>query len=299
MFDSPLSASPYEVLGVDPSVGDDELRRAYRMRLRQTHPDTGGDAAVFIRVQQAWELVGTPEARTGYDRGHDEEARRRWAGPGGRTASGTRPRSRVHGAAGGWRRRRYRELASEWAGHDLTENQAYDPAFVRTAPWEVKRMLADAVAEEATGALVEDLGIGFTVWHDVAVGTDARHKLDHVVLSPSGLYALLSEDLGDTVRFRQGEVIGASTPIADLLGRARAVARAAKVRFGGAILVLPDDDLEQGVVPLGERRGIPTVAVRRSVLPAVLRAGVPGARTIGGNELFDVRTRLAQTIRHV
>lgn len=304
MFDSPLAASPYEVLGVDPAVGDDDLRRAYRVRLRQTHPDTGGDAAVFIRVQHAWELIGTAEARARYDRGRDEDARRRWAGPASRAASsGTRPRSRVHGQAGAWRRRRYLQLAADWAGHELSEHQAYDPTFVRTAPWEVRRMLADALAEEATGEMVAELGIGFTVWHDVAVGTDAAHKLDHVVLSPSGLYAVMSEDVGDTVRFRQGEAIGqalgGSTPIADLLRRARAVARAAKVRFGGAILVLPDDDLDQAVVPLGERRGIPTVAVRRSALRGILRSGVPEARTIGGNELFDVRTRLQQTVRLV
>ena len=312
MFDSPLSASPYEVLGVDPTASDEELRRAYRLRLRQSHPDTGGDAAVFIRVQHAWELIGTAQARAGYDRGRDDDARRRWARhPSPGAFGGTRPRTRVHGEAGGWRRRRYVELAAEWAGHDLDENQAYDPTFVRTAPWDVRRMLADALAEEATGEMVEELGIGFTAWHDVAVGTDAAHKLDHIVLGPSGLFALMSEDVGDTVRFRQGEAIGpalgqalgqalgGSTPIADLLGRARAVARAAKVRFGGAILVLPDDDLEQAVVPLGELRGIPTVALRRSALRGILRAGVPGGRIIGGNELFDVRTRLAQTVTHV
>ena len=70
MFDSPLSASAYDVLGVDPATDDEALRRAYRLRLRQTHPDTGGDAAVFIQVQRAWELVGTAEARAAYDRGH-------------------------------------------------------------------------------------------------------------------------------------------------------------------------------------------------------------------------------------
>ncbi|WP_031206780.1 DnaJ domain-containing protein, partial [Microbacterium maritypicum] len=62
MFDSPLSASAYEILDVDPTVDDVELRRAYRLRLRQTHPDTGGDAAMFIQVQRAWELVGTVES---------------------------------------------------------------------------------------------------------------------------------------------------------------------------------------------------------------------------------------------
>ena len=70
MFDSPLSASAYEVLGVAPDSTDEDLRKAYRLRLRQTHPDTGGDAAQFVQVQRAWELVGTEAARASYDRGH-------------------------------------------------------------------------------------------------------------------------------------------------------------------------------------------------------------------------------------
>jgi hypothetical protein len=150
--------------------------------------------------------------------------------------------------------------------------------------------------------------MGFTVWHDVATSTEpgrARDadKLDHVVLSPSGLYGMMSEDFAETARFRRGEIIGANVdgraPVATLLARMRVIARAAKVRFGGAIIVLPDDDLDQAVTPLGKVRGIPVVVVRRSALAMVLRQGVPGARDIGGNELFDVRTRLQQTIRFV
>ena len=69
MSDSPAAPSPYEVLGVRPDVSHDELRRAYRRLLRETHPDTGGTAAAFQAVQQAWELVGDPEDRARYDRG--------------------------------------------------------------------------------------------------------------------------------------------------------------------------------------------------------------------------------------
>ena len=57
MFDSPLSASAYQVLGVEPTVDEEALRKAYRLRLRETHPDTGGEASVFIQVQRAWELA--------------------------------------------------------------------------------------------------------------------------------------------------------------------------------------------------------------------------------------------------
>jgi hypothetical protein len=304
MFDSPLSASAYEVLGVAPGADEAELRRAYRLRLRRTHPDTGGDAAEFIRVQRAWELVGTPEARAAYDRGRgsfEEPVADDWhvrSAP-----ADTRPRARSYGHPGGWRRERYLELIREWVGRGQDVPDPYAPELVRSAPMELRRMLADALAEEATARTIADLGIGFTVWHDVAAGEDPRDKLDHVVLSPSGLYGVMSEDFGGEVRFRRGEIIGAevgaAAPVAALLSRMRTVARAAGVRFGGAIVVLPDDDLPQALTPLGRVRGLPVAVVRRSVLGHLLRAGVPGARDIGGNELFDVRSRLQQTIRFV
>jgi len=311
MFDSPLSASAYEVLGVDPTATVEQIKLAFRLRLRQTHPDAGGDAAAFIQVQRAWELIGTPEARIVYDRGHGfgtvsgasspEQDWSGWRAPAPR--ADTRPKARAYGHPGGWRRERYLALMREWAGRGVDLDDPYDPALVRSAPLEIRRLLADALAEEATAGTVSDLGMGFTVWHDVATGTDPREKLDHVVLSPSGLYGVMSEDFAETARFRRGEIIGENVdgraPVASLLARMRVIARAAKVRFGGAIIVLPDDDLEQAVTALGKVRGIPVVVVRRSTLGMILRQGVPGARDIGGNELFDVRTRLQQTVRFV
>lgn len=304
MFDSPLSASAYEILEVDPAVDDAELRRAYRLRLRQTHPDTGGDAAIFIQVQRAWELIGTPEGRAAYDRRTGVTADSDWSGwrpPAPR--ADTRPRARAYGHPGGWRRERYLSLIREWAGRGVEVPDPYDPALVRAAPRELRRMLADALAEEATARTVSDLGMGFTVWHDVAAGPDADDKLDHVVLGPSGLYGVMSEDFGGVVGFRRSEItgptLGTRAPVTTALARMRIVARAAKVRFGGAIIVLPDDDLAQAVTPLGSIRGVPVVVVRRSALSRVLRTGVPNARAIGGNELFDVRTRLQQTVRFV
>lgn len=311
MFDSPLSASAYEVLGVDPTATEEQIKRAFRLRLRQTHPDAGGDAAAFIQVQRAWELIGTAQSRAAYDRGHGfatasattttEQDWSRWHAPAPRTD--TRPRARAYGHPGGWRRERYLALIREWAGHGVDLPDPYDPALVRSAPIEIRRLLADALAEEATASTVADLGMGFTVWHDVDTSGDPADKLDHVVLSPSGLYGVMSEDFAETARFRRGEIIGRAVdgraPVASLLARMRVIARAAKVRFGGAIVVLPDDDLDQAVTPLGKVRGIPVVVVRRSALSMVLRQGVPGARDIGGNELFDVRTRLQHSIRFV
>jgi len=295
MFDSPLSASPYEVLGVSPSAPDDELRRAYRLRLRETHPDTGGEAAVFIRVQRAWELVGTPEQRAAYDRtrGSDTEWEA-WRAPSAR--ADTRPRPQTYGEPGVRRRARYESLMREWSGGEV---DPYAPAVVGRAPRDLRRLLATALAEEGTADAVAGLGMGFTLWHGVAV--EPEGQLDHIVLGPSGLYGVMSADFGGVVGFRAGEITGPSlgtlAPVTTLLAQIRGIARAAKVRFSGGIVVLPDDDLAMAVTPLGRRRDLPTAVVRRSALPSLLRAGVPGARVIGGNELFDVRSRLRASIR--
>ncbi|MHC2999857.1 J domain-containing protein [Microbacterium sp. HJ5] len=317
MFDSPLSASAYEVLGVDPKASEDDLRKAYRLRLRQTHPDTGGDAALFVQVQRAWELVGTADARAAYDRGHGfgDAPAPEWSGwraPAPRTD--TRPRARSYGHPGGWRRERYLTLIREWAGRGVALEDPYDPALVRSAPQQLRRLLADALAEEATARVIADLGMGYTVWHDVAPAVraggwgaasssapaDPDAKIDHIVLGPSGLYAILSEDFGGPIRLRRGELIGdgvEGAPIAALIARMRGIARAAGVRFSGAIVVLPDDDVLQVIDEIGKVRGTPVAVVARSALSTVLRRGITGVRAIGGNEVFDVRSRLQQAVR--
>jgi hypothetical protein len=308
VFDSPMSSSAYEVLRVAADVDDEGLRRAYRVRLRETHPDTGGDAALFVQVQRAWELVGTPEARSAYDRGRGTSPGE-WGG--GTTASApsrpadTRPRARSYGQPGGWRRERYLGLIREWVGRGVDIADPYDPALVRSAPPEIRHILADALAEEETARLVSELGMGYTVWHDVFAdrdGRDPEQKLDHLVLGPSGLYALLSEDFGGPVGVRRGEITGPNvigSPVTELVSRARVIARAAGVRFSGAMVVLPDDDVLDAVTELGKVRGTPVALVTRSALTTLLRRGITGAREVGGTELFDIRTRLQQRVRHV
>lgn len=308
MFDSPLSASAYDILQVAADADDETLRRAFRVRLRETHPDTGGDAVRFVEVQRAWELVGTPEARAAYDRGRGApsaapDAEGAWTPP--RARQDTRPRARSAGHPGGWRRERYLSLIREWVGRGTEVPDPYDAQLVRSAPREIRRLLADALAEEATARIVADLGMGYSVWHDVAASArsgDPDDKLDHIVLGPSGLYGVLSDDFGGPVGFRRGEIIGPAVvgaPVSDLLSRMRVVARAARVRFSGAIVVLPDNDLAQQITELGAVRGTPVVVAGRSALATVLRRGVTGARDIGGNEVFDVRTRLDATVRFV
>ena len=209
-------------------------------------------------------------------------------------------------------RERYLTLMREWAGRGTRLADPYDPVLVRSAPRELRHMLADALAEEATAGSLATLGIGYTLWHDVATDVRAGNprftggvaKIDHVVLGPTGLFALLSEDWGGPVRVRKGEVVGevlapGERPMHQLALEAKAVSRAARVRFTGLVIVVPDDATEESLTVLGRMRGVPSVVVQRSRLLDLMRNGLPGAAAMGGPELFDVRTRLQAAIRFV
>lgn len=50
-------ASPYEVLGVDPDDDADTVKRAYRSRVKDVHPDHGGSAREFRRVTAAYRAI--------------------------------------------------------------------------------------------------------------------------------------------------------------------------------------------------------------------------------------------------
>lgn len=297
MPDSPLSASPYEVLGVAPTASDDELRRAFRKALRDTHPDTGGDPQRFNAVQLAWDRVNTPAKRSAYDSGRGaHQDRAAFTAQAARPRQDTRPSTRSHGHPGGWRRERYLEQLREWVGRGVTIDDPYDPALVRSAPREIRHTLADALAEESTARTLSTLGIGFTVWHDVATSS-SETKIDHIVLGPTGLFAMLSEDFGGPVRVKRGELIGEALngeqPVHELAARAKVLARALRVKFTGLVIVLPDDAIDDPVTALGTVRGSAAVAVKQSYLGMLLRQGLPDTQPIGGNELFDIRTRLA------
>jgi molecular chaperone DnaJ len=59
----------YDVLGVSPDAGADEIRRAYRQLARRYHPDISGDdrGAAYLEVSRAYDVLKDPARRRSYN----------------------------------------------------------------------------------------------------------------------------------------------------------------------------------------------------------------------------------------
>jgi molecular chaperone DnaJ len=327
------SSDAYEVLGVTSSATEDELRRAYRRALRRTHPDTGGVAVEFHAVQAAWESVGTPEDRARYDRtaaafpgsstapGYAGSPWSTWSPPnssGSTRSSGTRggrnpfrgaaSAGGTYGHAGLWWRKQYVAGVSEWAQRmGLVTVDPYDPRLAPTLPGNVRQCLVASLTEEATAQALTGIGSAFTIWHDVSTevaGGNPEEKLDHIVLGPTGLFALLSEDRGGEVFVRGGDVSGdgfgwRERPIRTLTSRASFFSENMGVRFTAVVMVVPDDAGITIPTEVSRLRGLSAVLVRRSDLAPFLRLGLPGTLPVSPETVTAAREHLRRTIQFV
>jgi DnaJ-class molecular chaperone len=59
----------YDVLGVSPGAGADEIKRAYRQLARRYHPDISGDdrGVAFLELARAYDVLRDPVRRRHYD----------------------------------------------------------------------------------------------------------------------------------------------------------------------------------------------------------------------------------------
>jgi molecular chaperone DnaJ len=71
----------YEVLGLSKDASADEIKKAFRRKAIELHPDRGGDEAQFKEVNEAYEVLKDPSTKQRYDQfGH--------AGVGGNNGGG-------------------------------------------------------------------------------------------------------------------------------------------------------------------------------------------------------------------
>lgn len=80
----------YQVLGVDQGAAWAEVVQAYRALVKTTHPDRGGDPALFHQVREAYEVLAEWHANPGR---LDDSVASPGPAPGGMDRNGTvRPR---------------------------------------------------------------------------------------------------------------------------------------------------------------------------------------------------------------
>jgi curved DNA-binding protein CbpA len=114
-------ASPYDVLGVDPAASESAIRRAYRRRVKEAHPDQGGSTAEFRAVQEAYEELTASESEG------DTKAtrtRRRWR-DGWHRDRRRQERERGSGSSDGADGARWRSSTREQANESTVEYLNY------------------------------------------------------------------------------------------------------------------------------------------------------------------------------
>lgn len=57
----------YKVLGIEKAASNNEIKNAFKKKAMQYHPDKGGDADAFKKINEAYQVLSDPEKRNQYD----------------------------------------------------------------------------------------------------------------------------------------------------------------------------------------------------------------------------------------
>ena len=55
-------SNDFDILGIKPDASGDEIKKAYRNKVKENHPDRGGDAVKFEKIQKAYEHITKGQA---------------------------------------------------------------------------------------------------------------------------------------------------------------------------------------------------------------------------------------------
>jgi len=63
-----INKNYYEILGVDKKATEDDIKKIFRKKANETHPDKhGGDDSDFKKINEAYQILGDKEKRSQYD----------------------------------------------------------------------------------------------------------------------------------------------------------------------------------------------------------------------------------------
>jgi curved DNA-binding protein CbpA len=139
VFQSLPLRNHFEVLGLEPGCSDAEVRRAHITHVKRYHPDMQRDPrladlhdileAIFIRIGEAWEVLGEPKSRAAY------EAR-----------LGPRPRRAAGDASGRWKKTAAQESEERLARMSPEDTLMLAQRLLRSERyWDAIRVLETAL----------------------------------------------------------------------------------------------------------------------------------------------------------
>ncbi len=73
----------YNILGVERTASQDEIKRAFRKLAHEHHPDKGGSEAKFKEINEAYQALGDTEKRSRYDQFGSADGPQGFGGAGG------------------------------------------------------------------------------------------------------------------------------------------------------------------------------------------------------------------------